>query len=120
MTKYEVLNQLNNNEVKTKDAYKLLFSEEKERKPRRAAFVKVKINIPESKGASVLLGVLLFIPIPIGIIKLLIPRRFKNTDEPLNDQIPLSPKDILELISFKGIKIDVRTHDDVNILIKTI
>jgi len=120
MTKYEVLNQLNQNELKPKEAYKLLYNSQNERKPRRASFVKVRVRVPESKGATIFLSILLFLPMPIFLVKLFVPRKLKNSSDPISDQFPMTPKELLKLVSLHGIKVDVRTHDDVKIYIKTI
>ncbi|MBU1141991.1 MAG: hypothetical protein KKG64_05650 [Firmicutes bacterium] len=120
MTKYEVLNQLDNQEIKSDEAYRLLYSTTKERKPRRAGFVKIRIKIPESKGATIFLSILLFVPIPLFLVKLFIPRRFKQIDENVSDKIPISPQELIKLSSLKGVKIDVKSSDGVKVLIQTI
>ncbi|GEM_PF-456024 len=120
MTKYEVLNQLNTRKMNSREAYKLLFKEETERKPRRAGFIIIRIKIPESKGATMLLSFLLFLPIPLFLVKMLIPRKIKNKKGAVSEQLSLTPKEMLEMISISGVKVDVKTHDKVRIFIKTI
>ncbi len=120
MTKYEVLNQLNQNELKPKDAYELLYNSQKEAKARRASFIKVRIQVPDSKGVTIFLSILLFLPTPLFLVKMFIPRKIKNSTEVISDQLPMIPKDLIKLISVHGIKIDVKTHDHVRIYIKTI
>ncbi|MBU1094699.1 MAG: hypothetical protein KKH01_09605 [Firmicutes bacterium] len=120
MTKYEVLNQLNNNELDTTKAYNLLYKIPKERKPKKAFFLKVRIRVPESKGATIFLGILLFLPMPIVLAKLFIPRKIKNSTSPISDQLPVNFSEMLQLISMRGIKIDIKTHDNVRVYMKTI
>jgi len=120
MTKYEVLNQLNQNELKPSEAYKLLYNKQQEPKARRAGFIKVRIRVPESKGATALLGVLLFLPMPIFLVKLFIPRKIKNSTNEISDQLPMTPNEMLKLIAVHGVKIDIRTNDNVRVYIKTI
>ena len=81
-----------------------------ERKPKRASFIVIRIRIPDSQGATLLLRFLLFLPIPIFLARLFIPKKFIEKDEALNDQIPVTPKELMELIAVKGIKVDVRNN----------
>ena len=118
MTKYEVLNQLNKKELKPKAAYKLLFNEQKIRKAHRAGFVKLKIWIPENKGVSIFLSILLFLPLPLFIIRWIINRRLNQ--EFVSEKIPLTPKEIVQMISVRGAKLNVQTKDNVKILLRTI
>jgi len=118
MTKYEVLNQLNKKELKPKAAYKLLFNQSTIQKTHRAGFVKLRIWIPENKGVSIFLGILFFLPVPLFIIKWIINRRINQ--ENISDKIPLTPKEIVQMISVRGVKLSVQTNDNVKILLKTI
>jgi uncharacterized protein YneF (UPF0154 family) len=118
MTKYEVLNQLNKKELKPKAAYKLLFNEQKIQRAHQAGFVKLKIWIPENKGVSIFLGILFFLPIPLFIIRWVINRRINQ--EQISEQIPLTPKEIVQMISVRGAKLNVQTKDNVKISLKTI
>jgi hypothetical protein len=120
MTKYEVLNQLNQKKIKSKEAYKLLYNSPRERKPRKAGFIKVRIRVPESKGATVLLSVLLFLPMPLFLVKLFIPRKVKYGTKPISDEFPMTFSELLDLVSMHGVKIDIKTHDHVRVLVKTI
>ena len=118
MTKYEVLNQLNQKELKTKEAYSLLYDEPKQRKPRQAGFIKCKIRIPENRGITVLLGFLFLLPIPLFIVKMVLRKKLRSVQ--ISEKIPLSADEIIQLISYRGIKVDVSTSDHVKVLIKTI
>ncbi|PKK97002.1 MAG: hypothetical protein CVV58_03475 [Tenericutes bacterium HGW-Tenericutes-3] len=120
MTKYEVLNQLNKNELSSKKAYRLLFNSPKERKVRKAGFVKVRIRVPESKGATIFLSVLLLLPMPLFLVKLFIPKKIKYGTNNISDQFQMTFGEVLELISLHGIKIDIQTNENVRVFIKTI
>jgi len=117
MVKDEVLTQLNQKQISTKKAYQLLYPKIKMRKPRRASFVKLKIHVPDSRAVNIFLKILLLLPIPIFIIKWVIRKR---TDKVISDQFQITTGELIHLISVKGVKIDVDTHTNERILIKTI
>ena len=117
MTKYEVLTEVKQNQIKPHEAYQLMFKYPKERKPKKAHWVKVKIHIPESKGVSLLLAVLLALPIHIGIIKWIVSKR---ANRPISDQFQFTPKEVLEMISIKGVKVNIQTRTNEKILISTV
>lgn len=117
MKKYEVLTKLSNHEIKTKEAYNLLYKEITERKPRKASFVKMKIIIPDEKKVTLFLAILFALPIPIFILKLVMSRKMK---EEISDQFPITYKDAFDLIAVKGVKLKVNTKSKEQILIKTI
>jgi hypothetical protein len=117
MTKHEVLTQLNQKELKPKKAYRMLYPKTKERKPRRASFVKVSINVPDSRGVNIFLKILLLLPIPIFIIKWVVKKR---ANVQIGDQMNMTPKELIDLISFRGVKVDIKTATHERVLIKTI
>ncbi|MDY0294786.1 MAG: hypothetical protein RBQ71_03160 [Acholeplasmataceae bacterium] len=117
MTKDEVLTQTSQKELNPKQAYNLLYKNQKERKPRRASFVKVRIHVPESRGVNIFLSVILLLPLPIFLIKWIIGRRGNQV---INDQFQLTANELIELISIKGVKVDVKSHTHERVLIKTI
>ncbi len=117
MTKYEVLNELSSNEIDPKKAYELLYPKIKKRKVRRARFVKLKIKIPESKGVSAFINTLFLLPIPISFLKFFLRKRL---DKPIDDEIPMSIKDLIDMAMVKGTFIEVIAEDKTHILIKTI
>jgi len=117
MTQYEVLHQIEQKKMHPKKAYKLLYRPVKERKPRRAHFVKMNVNIPEEKGVNILLKVLFFLPLPLWIIKLVLRKR---ANQKLSDEFPVTFKELMDLMLIRGSRVDVKTHDHVNVLIKTI
>lgn len=115
MEKNQVLDKLKNKELTSKQAYKALYQEEKIRKPKKAHFVKMKVVVPDEKGVSLFLAILFLLPVPMFIIKLILKRR-KNIK--LADT-EFEVEELIDLISVKGVKLDVRTHDRVRVLIKT-
>lgn len=117
MTKDEVLTQTSLKELNPKQAYNILYKKPKERKPRRASFVKVHIRVPDSKGINIFLNIILLLPLPIFLIKWIIGRR---GDQVINDQFQLTASELIELISIKGVRVDVKTHTRERVLIKTI
>ena len=117
MTKYEVLTEVKQNQLKPHKAYQLLFHYPKERKARKAHWVRVKISIPESKGVSLLLGVLLALPIHIGMIKWIVSKR---ANRPISDQFQFTPKELLEMIAIKGVKVNIQTKTNERIRISTV
>jgi hypothetical protein len=117
MNKFEVLTQLEDKKISPKEAYELLFIPPIERKPRRASFIKASIRIPDQKGVNVLLSVLLILPIPIFIIKWIVARR-KNFN--LGNQFEIEPKELIDLISLKGVKVMIHAKSKERILLRTI
>lgn len=117
MTKNEVLNQLSSNEIDYQTAYDLLYPKIKKRKARRARFVKLRITIPDSRGASALINTLFLFPIPISFVMFFLK---KKLNEPIDDEIPMSIKDFIEMGAVKGSFIEVLANDKTHILIKTI
>lgn len=119
MTKYEVLTKLNNQEMSPEKAYKLLYRPYKERKPRRASFVKLKVRVPDEKLANIFIGVIFFLPLPIFLIKWILLKRLKG-NETISEQLPMSPSELIDLISMRGVKVKIQTKTNERILIKTI
>lgn len=116
MNKYQVLNELSENKISVTKAYKLIYDDAPQFK--KAHFVKIKVRINESRGISLLLAILFFIPIPLSIIKMFARIAIKKGYKDLKD-IPLSIDDIMQVISAKGIKVDVDAHDEAKIYLKT-
>jgi hypothetical protein len=119
MTKYEVLTKLQDKEINKKKAYRLLYKPYKERKPKRAGFVKIKVRVPDEKAANILLGIILFLPLPIFLIKWILLKRFKN-QEHISEQFPMAPGELIDLISMRGVRVNINTKTKERILIKTI
>jgi len=117
MKKYEVLNQLNNKKISTKKAYKQLYGYQP--KLRRAHFMKLKINIQDDKKTSRLLTILFIFPIALVFVKIILKMMMKKKHIYIK-QLPLSTNEIIELISYKGLLVNIDAHDEANIVIKTI
>ncbi|HAX02834.1 MAG: hypothetical protein A2Y45_05330 [Tenericutes bacterium GWC2_34_14] len=117
MTKDEVLTQLNQKELKPKKAYQMLYPKVKIRKPRRASFVKLSISVPESRGVTIFLKILFLLPIPMFIIKWIAKRK---ADQVVSEQMNLTTGELIDLISIRGVKVDIKTATKERILIKTI
>jgi len=113
------LAKLQTNSISAEAAYKEIYTKKRKRIPltKRAHFVKLRINIPEEKGVNKFLKVLFFIPTPIFIFRFFM--MFIKEDK-LGDDMPLNKREILDLITHKGINIDVNTHSGEKVTIKTI
>jgi len=116
LTKNEVLAQLSNKEISKKEAYKLLYGETKQRKPRRAHFLKVKIRVPEEGPANIFLGLILFFPIPMFLVRMVL-RRFVKDE--VTEQFQMSKAELIRLVSIRGVKIKVNTHTNEKIYVRT-
>jgi hypothetical protein len=116
LTKNEVLVQLSNKEISKKEAYKMLYSESSERNPKRAHFLKVKVRVPDEKAANFFLGVILFFPIPIFIIRMVMRRFIKDE---VAEQFQMSKNELIRLVSIRGVKINVHSHTNEKIYVRT-
>ncbi len=110
------LQLLRNREISTKEAYDNLYSKVRFQKPRRAHFIKIRIIIPGEKGVTRFLRVLFLFPAPMFLVKLGL--RLAKFDS--NEDMPLSKSEILKLISYKGIIVNVKSHSGEKVIIKTI
>jgi len=116
----DTLARLQSNHISPELAYKELFKKEKRVWVpffKRAHFLKLRIHFPGEKGANSFLAVLFFIPCPLLLLRILL--GFVKIDKYSND-IPLSKREIINLISYKGVIVKVNTHSGEKILIKTI
>jgi len=116
-----VLLDLQSNRINPKTAYKKLYKRENiNRVPffKRAHFVKLKIIIPDEKGVSIFLRVLFFLPFPILLMRVIL--SFVKADKWDEDDIPLTKREIMNLITHRGIKVKVNAKSGEKILIKTI
>ncbi len=111
-----ILQQLRNREISAKEAYEDLYPKVKFQKPRRAHFVKLRIIIPNEKGVTRFLKILFLLPAPLFMVKLGL--RFVKFDS--DGDMPLSKSEIIKMISYKGIIVDVKTHSGEKVIIKTI
>ncbi len=114
------LTRLKNNSITPKIAYNELFKKEKrQRIPifKRAHFIKLRINVPNEKGANRFLKVLFFFPMPILLLRIVL--GFVKMDK-YSEDIPLTKREMIRLIAHRGVKVKVNTHSGEKILIKTI
>ncbi len=112
--------RLQQNAITPEAAYEELYKKQKPTKVplfHRAHFIKLKIHIPEEKGVNVFLKVLFFIPMPILFLRVIM--SFIKMDR-FDEDIPLDKKEIMRLISHRGIRVKVNTTSGEKILIKTI
>lgn len=117
MTKNEVLNQLSKNEIDIKKAYNLLYPKIKEKKAKKAHFVKLSVNIPDSAAANTFIKILFLLPIPIWLVKLIVRRRLNQY---VSDDIQISFGDLINLVSIKGTLVKVIANDNTKVLLKAI
>jgi len=112
----EVLTQLQNQVITPKEAYKELNRETKPAKLHRAHFVKLRIHVPQDKTANRLLRLLFLLPIPLVFVRIAL-RFVKDKGE--ENQLPFSKQEIMDLISYRGIKVSVKSKGGEDIYIKT-
>ena len=98
-------------------AYDMLYGEKLDiKKLKKARFVKLSIKIPDSKGVTLLLKTLFALPLPIILIRPFL-RKAIESNQSLKDEF--DTKELMNMISSKGIKIMVNASDGVKIKIKT-
>lgn len=112
----DILKQLTEGDLKPKQAYRLLYPTNRSLKPRKAHFVKLRIKLPEEKGVTRFLAFLFFLPFPIFLVKL----GLKFVKEDKLEGSPITKKDIIRLIGYKPIRVNVRTADGVTVKIHTL
>lgn len=76
--KKNVLKKVAKGKLTPHEAFEILYCP----KPRKARFVRIKMNIEDAKGVSRLINILFFIPIPIIFGKLFIIRALKKHNIP--------------------------------------
>lgn len=111
----ETLIQLSQGTIHPKAAYKELYGVPKIPRLRKAHFIKLRIRIPDEKGVNGLLAFLLLFPIPLFVVRMILRRVNKGMED-----VPISKDEIMNLISYKGILVEVTAHKGEKILIKTI
>lgn len=88
---------------------------------RRAHFIKLRIVIPDEKGVSAFLAFLFLLPVPLVFVRAILRRAMKDDrNEAKLDNIPFSEKQLLDLIAYKGILVEVKTREGQKIYIKTL
>jgi VanZ family protein len=112
----QVLSLLSKGEISPRKAYKDLYNSKNViRFTNRAHFLKLRVIIPGEKGVNTLLRVLFFIPIPLFIFRFAM--QFVNIDK---YDIPFSKAEMLDMITSKGISINVNAASNEKVIIKTI
>ncbi len=111
----QILLDLKDQLISPKEAYKELYSSKSKRKLRKAHFVKIKVRVPDDKAANRILRIFLLFPFPLFLIRIAL--RFVKDD---SDSLPLSKNEIYELISYRGINVNVKSKNGELVIIKTI
>jgi hypothetical protein len=111
----EVLFQLSNKKVSPRTAYKTLYPENRPSRVRRAHFIKLRVIIPEEKGVTRFLALLFLLPTPMFMVRMIFHYvKFES------GQLPISKKELIDLIAVKGVLISVQAHSGEIIYIKTL
>jgi hypothetical protein len=73
------------------------------------------VVIPEEKGVTRFLGLLFLLPIPMFMVRMIFHYvKFEG------EQMPISKKQIIDLVAVKGVMISVKAHSGEIIYIKTL
>ncbi|MCF7933086.1 MAG: hypothetical protein K9K93_07945 [Acholeplasmataceae bacterium] len=118
MTQQDVLLQLENRALSPKEAYRVMYPKQKSHQLRRAHFIKMKVRTNEGKGIDLFLSILFMLPLPMFIVRFAI-RRMKSKVT-VYDGVQLTPEDLANLVGYRGIKVNVDTHDGVKVRIRTL
>lgn len=113
--KNEVLNQLYQKNITPKKAYRQLYSISKVPHRRRAHWVKIRIVVPDDKKATRWMAFFFGLPIPLFLARIGL-RIVKLEDQ----DTPFDKKQLMDLISTKGILVNVTSQDGTKVFIKTI
>lgn len=113
----QLLVECSQNMRSPKATYRSLYESDKPRRRRRAHFIKIRIRIPDEPKVTNFLRFLFLLPTPILFARIIL--RFVKLDEQ-NQSIPLSKKEMIDLISVKGVSVEVFARDGVVVHIKTI
>lgn len=114
--KNQTLVRLEHKEIGKRQAYRELYPKPaRVALPKRAHFVKLRFRIPESKGVTAFLGFLFLLPTPLFFVRIIL--GFVKFDK---EDVPFTKKELMRLIAVRGLKVDVRSTDGVNVFIKTL
>ena len=83
---------------------------------KKAYFLIMRIKIKDSPGVTLLLKILFLLPFPLFFVRIFINLVPKKA---LQD-VPISKKDLKEILTAKGVLIDIHSKDGDHIFIKTI
>ena len=113
------LTKLQNNQITPETAYAKIYKKSRiKRVPfyKRAHFIKLSINVPDEKGVNAFLKVLFFLPIPILFLRIIL--GFIKIDK-FSDDMPLTKRELIRLITFRGVKVKVNAKQGEKIYIRT-
>jgi len=111
----QVLQNLQAKTISTKEAYQELYVSKKQTFFRRAHFVRLKIQVPDDKTANRLMRFLFLLPVPLLLVKIAL----KFVKDKGDESLPLTKAQIYDLISYKGIKVEINSQSGEKIYIKT-
>jgi hypothetical protein len=112
----QTLVRLGRKEIGKAKAYRALFPKPvRDRGPKRAHFIKLRIRIPESKGVSAFLAFLFWLPTPILFVRVIL--GFVKLDQ---EDMPFTKQELIRLIAVRGVKVEVKSTEGVRVYIKTI
>jgi len=114
--KNEILLQLSNKEISTKEAYHLLYPKVVQHKRRRAHFVKFRISIPDEVGVNRFLRFLFLCPTPIFLARIVL-KFVKDTD---GDNLSIPKSELFRMLTVRGILLNVTAKSGEKIYIKTL
>jgi len=114
--KNEILIKLANKEISTKEAYQSLYPKVVQHRRRRAHFVKLRITIPDEVGVTRFLRFLFFFPTPIFLGRMFL-RFVKDND---GDNLPITKSELFQMLTTKGILLNVTAKSGEKIYIKTL
>ena len=117
MAKNEVLNKVYGKGISVKKAYEELFANKETKRCGRAYFIKTKILIPNAKKTNNLLRAVFLLPVPIVILKFIVKRSKKDIGKEWGH---FTNQELIELLSIKGITVDIKANDGTKIFLKTI
>ncbi|HOW38644.1 MAG TPA: hypothetical protein PLZ76_07020 [Bacillota bacterium] len=113
----EILLQISQGLMKPREAYRELYRVPRAPRKGRAHFLKLRIRIPGERGLSAFLAFLFLFPLPLFIVRLFL-RKMKP--ESMGGDVPFTPAQMMELIRYRGINIEVKAKDGTRVLIKTL
>jgi len=111
----EVLLQLSQGKLSPNEAFRQMYPAHKPVRVQRAHWIKLRIVIPEERGLTRFLAWLFLFPIPFFMIRMVF--RFVKIDK---EDMPFTPKELVNLIAVRGILINVNSHTGEKIYIKTL
>lgn len=114
----DTLVKLEHGTITSKEAYKEMYSTRHQRMyvTNNAHFLRLRIVVPDDKSANKLLGVLFFLPIPLGLVRF----AMNFVKEEHLKESPFSREELMNMINSKNINVQVNASDKTKVIIKTI